>query len=94
MVLFITIYVDDHYYDEIEIYFNDTTKFIDSINGHVMIHCWAGISRSASIVIAYLINKHKMSYDIAFKHVQSKRSFIYPNEGFVRQLKSFAESND
>jgi len=42
-IIYYHIYVDDHYDDEIEIYFNDTTKFIDSIDGHVLIHCWAGI---------------------------------------------------
>ncbi len=32
-----------------------------------------------------------VSYDMAFKMVERARSVIYPNEGFVRQLKLFEE---
>jgi protein-tyrosine phosphatase len=48
-----------------------------------------GISRSASIVVAYLMYKNKMSYDEAFDEVKNKRSVISPNIGFQEQLKKF-----
>ncbi|XP_042219922.1 dual specificity protein phosphatase 19-like [Homarus americanus] len=57
--------------------------------GCVLIHCNAGVSRSASIVIAYLMRHYGMSFDEAFKFVKSKRSFIRPNAGFIDQLKEY-----
>ena len=50
-------------------------------------HCAAGVSRSASILIAYLMREKKMKYQEAHDFVKSKRSIIIPNSGFVQQLK-------
>ena len=52
----------------------------------VMVHCKAGMSRSAALVIAYLMIEHKWQYEEAYLHVKNKRAIIAPNEGFVRQL--------
>ena len=41
-----------------------------------MIHCNAGVSRSASLVVAWLITRQKMSYEQAVIHVRSKRICI------------------
>ena len=54
-------------------------------------HCHAGVSRSASIVIAYIIRKNRLDFDDAFKMVQEKRPVVYPNKGFTKQLKKFAD---
>ena len=51
-------------------------------------HCAAGVSRSASIVIAYIMWDKKMSFEEAFEFVESKRK-IGPNNGFIEQLKLF-----
>ena len=48
----------------------------------------AGSSRSASIVIAYIMWSEKKTFSEAFDIVKSKR-FISPNEGFIEQLKMF-----
>ena len=50
-----------------------------------------GVSRSASIVIAYLIRNHHMTYNEAFKFVKSKRACVKPNPGFVRCLRAWEE---
>ena len=55
-----------------------------------------GQSRSATIVIAYLMWKKKMNYDEAFTFVNNIRK-IFPHEGFIEQLKLFGkllEKND
>ena len=53
----------------------------------VYVHCAAGISRSTSMVIAYLMIEKKMRYDEAFSFVRKRRSIISPNPGFVSQLR-------
>ena len=55
-------------------------------NSKVLVHCVSGVSRSASIVIAYIMDKHKLNYDQAFAHVKTRRAVIRPNTNFVQQL--------
>jgi hypothetical protein len=59
---------------------------------NVLVHCRMGISRSASIVIAYLIMRKRFTFNQAFHHVKSKRSKIAPNAGFLRLLKTLEPS--
>lgn len=54
---------------------------------NILVHCYAGISRSASIVIAYLIMKYGISLQDVYNYVKSKRNIINPNYGFIEQLK-------
>lgn len=46
----------------------------------------AGISRSAAVVIAFLIRNNDMTLEQAFKHTQSIRPVVSPNRGFMDQL--------
>lgn len=55
----------------------------------ILIHCQAGISRSPTIVIAYLMWKLGMPYERAYAHVKRIRPFINPNPGFSETLKKF-----
>ena len=48
-------------------------------------HCMMGISRSATIVIAYLMLKKDMSIMDAVAMVRGKRE-VFPNDGFLKQL--------
>uniref|UniRef100_A0A3Q3VK01 Uncharacterized protein n=1 Tax=Mola mola TaxID=94237 RepID=A0A3Q3VK01_MOLML len=69
-----------------------TKEFIDSClatGGKVLIHGNAGISRSAALVIAYLMETFGMKYRDAFSHVQERRFCINPNVGFVHQLQEY-----
>ena len=84
--------IDDDEKADILKYFNETFDFIESSKGCVFVHCMAGISRSASIVIAYLMRKEGKNYEDARKFVKEKRCFISTNYGFVNQLKQFEES--
>lgn len=54
----------------------------------VLIHCLAGKSRSASVVLAYLIKKQGFVLEDAMKFVKSKRE-IYPNLNFIDQLMEY-----
>src|SRR3989338_424321 len=55
----------------------------------IAIHCAAGISRSSSIVIAYLMVSERLSYAQALAEVKEKRPLINPNKGFQLQLQYF-----
>lgn len=68
-------------------HFQTCIAFIkDSIShgGIVLVHCFAGVSRSATIVIAYLMQEHGMTYNEALNYVKKQRYFINPNDGFKR----------
>eukprot|EP01084_Bolivina_argentea_P008246 15441_1 len=55
----------------------------------VLVHCEYGISRSSSMVIAYLMYKNKWDFKKTKTFVKSKRPQISPNDGFVKQLKQY-----
>lgn len=79
--------IDDDENEPISAHFKECIDFIDSIDGPVLIHCWAGISRSATIVVAYLMTKREMKFKEAIEFVKERRSFICPNDGFIDQLR-------
>lgn len=63
--------------------------FIDSARqngGKVLVHCFAGISRSVSVCVAYIMWAHGMSVGNAIDFVKSHRSCASPNLGFIGQL--------
>lgn len=73
----------------IEAVLRDCLQFIhENSSENVLVHCNAGVSRSATIVIAYLMATRGCSYDEAFAIVKDKRNCARPNEGFVEQLRS------
>lgn len=57
-----------------------------SCGKQVLVNCFAGISRSTTIVLAYLMYKNKWTVQHAISFVTSKRNIINPNYGFVAQL--------
>ncbi|CAD8162731.1 unnamed protein product [Paramecium pentaurelia] len=74
-------------------YFDQTNQFIQSnLNkGNLLVHCMAGVSRSAAIVIAYLMWSQKMTFQNALIYVTKKREQVYPNKGFRQQLIQYEE---
>merc|ERR1712059_17806 len=69
-------------------YFVQAANWIERIlkgGGVVLVHCVVGISRSSTLIIAYLIIKKKMTLQKAIETVKKKRS-IAPNKGFMLQL--------
>lgn len=76
------------------VYFSHAFKFIDdslACGGRVLIHCHAGISRSTSVVVGYLMYKYGMSLNQAFGITKSARPIVNPNYGFFLQLRTFGE---
>ncbi|XP_024315620.1 dual specificity protein phosphatase 1B isoform X1 [Brachypodium distachyon] len=76
-------------------HFGECFNFIDegiSTGGNVLVHCFAGRSRSVTVVLAYLMKKHQVSLESALSLVRSKRPQASPNEGFMAQLVNFEKS--
>ena len=75
-------------------FFESTFKFIHenlSKNRNIFIHCQAGISRSPSFVIGYLMKHHSKMLDDAYNLVKSRRSIIGPNLNFLGQLTQYQQ---
>lgn len=81
---------DDEEYDLAKD-FEEAIEFISETikSGNVFVHCFAGVSRSATIVLAYLIYELKMELQAALKHVKERRWIVNPNAGFLKQLADF-----
>src|SRR5207248_2076018 len=63
--------------------------FIDNVvqnNDKILIHCMAGVSRSVSVVVYYLMKKTGMGYNKAYDQVKNIRSVANPNNSFKAQL--------
>lgn len=73
------------YYDSI---YNDIETALSN-NKRIYIHCEKGISRSATIVIAYLMKKNSWRFESALNYVKTKKPNIAPNSSFVKYLQTF-----
>ena len=80
--------IDDHPSANIVQYVPQSLDFIKkAAPRNILVHCTAGVSRSASIVIAYLMKCRQMPYDSAFGYVKGHRRIINPNYAFKQQLR-------
>ncbi|KAJ8094439.1 hypothetical protein AAF712_005799 [Marasmius tenuissimus] len=71
-----------------------TTEFIRlalmNARNNVLVHCYQGISRSATVVCAYLVATTGMRAIDSIAFVQSKRRIVCPNSGFRQQLEMYS----
>ena len=80
--------VDDEEFD-LGSFFDQGHKFI---RGHieegrnVLVHCRAGRSRSAAMVMAFLMKENGLTFEEAYHTLKKKRRCVSPNKGFKRQL--------
>jgi dual specificity MAP kinase phosphatase len=82
----------DTWNQHIQTHFRETFDFINRNRQRgtgVLVHCQAGISRSAAFVIGYLMENGGMTLDQAYQQVLSRRSVISPNLSFMGELKEF-----
>ncbi|KAG8129885.1 hypothetical protein E2320_016496 [Naja naja] len=63
-----------------------------SRNCGILVHCLAGISRSVTVTVAYLMQKLNLSLNDAYDLVKRKKSNISPNFNFMGQLLDFEKS--
>lgn len=75
----------DNYFDQVA----DLVEKVKEEGGCTLVHCVAGVSRSASLCLAYLIKHGQMTFQQAFQHLRHQRPCIRPNMGFFKQLIEF-----
>ncbi|XP_006006464.1 dual specificity protein phosphatase 6 [Latimeria chalumnae] len=84
--------ISDHWSQNLSQFFPEAISFIDearSKNCGVLVHCLAGISRSVTVTVAYLMQKLNLSMNDAYDIVKMKKSNISPNFNFMGQLLDF-----
>uniref|UniRef100_A0A8C0HES3 protein-tyrosine-phosphatase n=1 Tax=Buteo japonicus TaxID=224669 RepID=A0A8C0HES3_9AVES len=87
--------VEDNHKADISSWFMEAIEYIGECLcrgeccGRVLVHCQAGISRSATICLAYLMMKKRVKLEEAFEFVKQRRSIISPNFSFMGQLLQF-----
>nr|CAH7757625.1 unnamed protein product [Callosobruchus chinensis] len=73
-------------------YFSLCNDFIHAARlreGNVLIHCLAGMSRSVTVAVAYIMSVTNLNWKEALKVVRAGRAVANPNIGFQKQLEDF-----
>ncbi|XP_023676391.1 dual specificity protein phosphatase 5 isoform X3 [Paramormyrops kingsleyae] len=84
--------VEDNHTADIHSHFQEAIDFIDCVKqtgGKVLVHCEAGISRSPTICMAYIMKTKRLHLEEAFDFIKQRRALISPNFGFMGQLLQF-----
>lgn len=88
--------IDDSADEDVLVHFLPSISFIqkelDKGRG-VLVHCQAGISRSATIVTAFLMYTRRLDATAALEMIRKVRPNVEPNEGFLHQLEIFHQAS-
>merc|ERR1711920_463690 len=90
------LHVEDVPSSNISEHFEASKDFISAALNHggVLVHCFEGRSRSATIVTAFLVAADSSPANVAtaLSAVRGKRSLVKPNQGFIDQLRDWESS--
>ncbi|XP_041859756.1 dual specificity protein phosphatase 7-like [Melanotaenia boesemani] len=84
--------ISDHWSQNLSQFFPEAISFIDEARSKrcgILVHCLAGISRSVTVTVAYLMQRLNLSLNDAYDFVKRKKSNISPNFNFMGQLLDF-----
>ena len=79
---------------EMREHFPACVEFLDGCaagGGRALVHCRAGVSRSATLVLGYLMHHKRWDLKTCLRHVDSRR-FIQPNSGFIEFLRELEQT--
>ncbi|XP_013108422.1 dual specificity protein phosphatase Mpk3 [Stomoxys calcitrans] len=89
---YLQIPITDHYSQDLAMHFPSAIRFIEearSKNSAVLVHCLAGVSRSVTVTLAYLMHTRALNLNDAFTLVRDRKPDVSPNFHFMQQLHSF-----
>jgi len=92
---YLQIPVNDFVSADIHVHFEAAVEFIErglEQSQRTLVHCHAGVSRSASIVSAFLMKHKGWTLKDTLDYVVQKRACVSPNVGFIVQLSRYEES--
>ncbi|XP_059425727.1 dual specificity protein phosphatase 5-like [Carassius carassius] len=84
--------VEDSHMADISSHFQEAIDFIERVKaegGKVLVHCEAGISRSPTICMAYIMKTQRLCLEQAFDVIRQRRAIVSPNFSFMGQLLQF-----
>ena len=89
--------IDDNRNNSIDKLFEHTNEIINSSvesNKKILIHCYNGVSRSVSILLAYFISKNITLKEAinTIKNNRTSKQYTRPNIGFMKQLINYEKS--
>ncbi|XP_001199374.3 dual specificity protein phosphatase 22-like isoform X1 [Strongylocentrotus purpuratus] len=76
-------------------FFSESNNFIHKCRlegGNVLIHCLAGVSRSVTLTVAYMMTVTDYKWEDCLRAVKTCRTVAHPNFGFQRQLQEYEYS--
>ncbi|GFG30143.1 hypothetical protein Cfor_09536, partial [Coptotermes formosanus] len=91
-IKYMKIPIADHWKENLASFFPKAIEFIEEARSNekgVLVHCLAGVSRSVTITVAYLMYKLSLNLNDAFNMVRARKSNIAPNFHFMQQLHNF-----
>lgn len=91
---YLQIPISDHWSQNLASFFPEAIAFIDEARQKqlgVLVHCLAGISRSVTITVAYLMHKFSMPLNDAYEFVKKRKANISPNFSFMGQLRDYEQ---
>ncbi|KAL5283116.1 DUSP6 family protein [Megaselia abdita] len=91
---YLKIPIIDHFSQNLAEYFPRCITFIDEARNNgsaVLVHCLAGVSRSVTVTLAYLMQTESLSLNEAFSLVRSRKPDVSPNFDFMQQLNTFEQ---
>jgi predicted protein tyrosine phosphatase len=94
-VQYLSLEFDDRSFVDISQQLVQATGFIaNSVKGGgtVLVHCSAGASRSASLVLGYLVATEQLTVEDALQQLRAIRSVVDPNCGFLNQVREYANA--
>ena len=87
--IYLKINLNDYIEDSLLPHIDKCIEFInENKDKKIFVHCNAGVSRSPSIIISYLIKSLNYSFNEAYNYVKNKRNNIKPNEKFMKELQN------
>uniref|UniRef100_A0A1A9W4V0 Protein-tyrosine-phosphatase n=1 Tax=Glossina brevipalpis TaxID=37001 RepID=A0A1A9W4V0_9MUSC len=93
-VLYLRINALDHPNTDLSVHFDGVTDMIETVRqtgGKTLVHCVAGVSRSTTFCLAYLMKYAGMNLREAFFYTKAIRPQIRPNFGFFQQLRAYEQ---